>query len=210
MNKIQQWHLARNISKRIHEGQKDKAGEEYFLHVKRVSAPFRQASNEQIVAFLHDVIEDSNLTIEDLYAFDEGIVLAVDAMTRRGNESYQDYIVRCGENSIARVVKMEDLKDNMNMARLPEITDDDIARLRKYHKAYWYLYDKQNDGKRPDLTGVGHWDPCGPKGVNANDIFPYRCEKEHCSEQQIELCSKVEIEGYEISDNCLFKEKYTD
>ena len=61
-----------------------------------------------------------------------------------------------------------------------------------------------------DPISIGHPDPCGPKGVNANDIFPYRCEKEHCSEQQIELCSKVEIEGYEISYNCLFKEKYTE
>jgi hypothetical protein len=70
------------------------------------------------------------------YGFDEEIVEAIDAITRRCDESYNEYIRRVGKNEIARKVKLEDLKHNMDIGRLDEVSDEDEKRVYKYKKAY--------------------------------------------------------------------------
>lgn len=131
---------ALKIAIKAHEGQTDKAGKAYILH------PLRIASNcstieTQIVALLHDVVEDSSITLEDLKTsgFPDTIIDAIDSVTRRRNESYMDFVCRCSKNPIGKVVKLLDLDDNMNIKRLPKISEADIKRLNKYKVAYDYL-----------------------------------------------------------------------
>ena len=94
-------------------------------------------NTERIAGVLHDVVEDSCVTLEDLKqaGFSSEVVDAVDALTRRADERYEDYLLRCRKNPIARVVKRADLHDNMDTTRLPVLTEADRDRLAKYRKA---------------------------------------------------------------------------
>ena len=138
-----QWEMARAIAEQVHEGQKDLAGQPYYHHVSRVADNFGQ-NNYGIAAYLHDVVEDTNWTLDQLrkQGFNPVIVEAVDALTRRKGEEYMDYIGRCAGNTIAIHVKLADLTDNMDIRRLPELTVKDVDRLCKYHKAFHYLKSK--------------------------------------------------------------------
>lgn len=107
------------IARRAHRGQLDKTGEPYIRHSEYV-ARLMSADNQRTVAFLHDVAEDTPLTLEDLrLSFPEEIIDAVDAITRRKDqgETYFDYIRRCRKNEIARVVKIADIKHNADSSR---------------------------------------------------------------------------------------------
>ncbi len=97
----------------------------------------REDDNEKIVAILHDVVEDSEVTLEVLKneGFSEIILEAVDCLTRRNNESYMDFIKRCKQNEIARVVKIEDLLDNSDLSRIPNPSKKDFERVKKYEQA---------------------------------------------------------------------------
>ena len=124
-----------------HKGAADKAGAPYVLHPLRLMFAVENA-DAKIVAVLHDVVEDSKPPhrwgIEELRAegFSEAILAALDCVTARPDESYDLFIERILPNPIARRVKIADVMDNMNVTRLgPEITDKDVARLRKYRKA---------------------------------------------------------------------------
>jgi (p)ppGpp synthase/HD superfamily hydrolase len=124
-----------------HEGQTDRAGQAYVLHALRVMLRV-EGEEAKIVAALHDVVEDSEWTLEMLRAegFSENIVAAVDALSRRCDdkgkkEKYDVFVLRACENPIARKVKEADLLDNMDFARLPEVGPDDLKRLAKYHRA---------------------------------------------------------------------------
>ena len=123
-----------------HFGQKDKAGAPYILHPLRVMANVEH-EDEKIVAVLHDVVEDTAITIDDLRAegFSDEICAGVDALTKIDGESYEAYLQRVKSNSIARSVKLADLKDNMNLLRLPELTSDLFPKYEKYHRAWQYL-----------------------------------------------------------------------
>lgn len=143
--------LAYEVMESAHKGQCDKGGNAYFLHPFRVSQEVKNYFTwkhtdfdkfiAECVALLHDVIEDSDITADDLTheGFEHAIVNRVVRMTRKEGESYMDYIKRIGEDNICRIVKMCDLKDNMDITRLEKLTDDDLSRLKKYHKAYKYL-----------------------------------------------------------------------
>lgn len=126
------------IAAEAHRNQTDRAGQPYILHPLRL---MMQATNptHQIVAVLHDVIEDSQTTAEDLRqaGFNETIVAAVEALThdKGGDEDYFDYVRRAAANPIARQIKRLDLLDNLNVNRLNQITEKDIARLSRYHQA---------------------------------------------------------------------------
>lgn len=133
---------AMEIAATVHKHQLDKGGQAYIMHPCRIAC--KCATDEQIiVAFLHDVIEDGQPYIQEEFfradCFPQNIKDAVDAITRREGESYMQYIKRCAENDIAKAVKILDLEDNMNIQRLGELKDEDIARLNKYKKAYKYL-----------------------------------------------------------------------
>lgn len=131
---------ALHIARKAHEGQTDKAGKPYILHPIRV-AQRCNTDTERIVALLHDVIEDSEITPNNLYSagFSKTIVDAVLSVTRREYESYFKFIERCSLNPIGRIVKIHDLEDNMDITRLDSLTESDLKRLNKYLKAYKYL-----------------------------------------------------------------------
>ncbi len=124
------------LAKRAHQGQTDKAGAPYILHPLRIMQ--RMDSEEaKIVAVLHDVVEDTSVTLEEIRAlnFSETVVAAVDSLTRRAEESYEAFIERVKLNPLARKVKLADLKDNMDLQRLQHITDGDKQRWHRYAKA---------------------------------------------------------------------------
>ena len=131
---------ALQIAADAHAGQIDKAGAPYIKHPLRVSAQVHRP-DEKIVAILHDVVEDSTWTLDDLRqeGFSEAIVSAVDALTHREGEAYMDAIQRAKADPLARVVKLADLTDNMDKTRLGSVTAKDEARLAKYAKAYAFL-----------------------------------------------------------------------
>ena len=131
--------LARTLAAYAHQGQTDKAGLPYFLHPTAVAAQL-DTEEAQTVAYLHDILEDTfvtEATVRNL--FGPEIADAVAAMTHRPGETYEAYIRRLGENPLARQVKLADLRHNMDLSRLPVVTDQDLQRAEKYRRAYRYL-----------------------------------------------------------------------
>lgn len=119
-----------------HAGQRDKAGAPYILHPLRIMLRFDGAV-ERAVAILHDVAEDCGVSLADLRerGFPDAVIDGVDAMTRRAGESYDAFVTRASANPVARRVKLADIEDNLDIRRLAEIGDGDVARLRKYLRA---------------------------------------------------------------------------
>lgn len=128
------------IATKAHAGQTDKAGVPYVFHPIRVSCKC-VTNEEKIVALLHDTIEDTHITTDFLLSegFPCKIIDAILSVTRNKNESYSDFIKRCRKNTIGKQVKIHDLEDNMDISRLPQVTEKDLARLNKYIEAYKYL-----------------------------------------------------------------------
>ena len=120
-----------------HRGQTDKAGRPYILHPLWLMQQFEDLA-AMMVAVLHDAVEDSDLTLDDLSAegFAPAIVEAVDAITHREAESYEDYIRRLQANPVALRVKLADLEHNMDMRRMGQVHDRDLVRLEKYHRTW--------------------------------------------------------------------------
>lgn len=131
---------AYEIAKKAHLGQIDKAGEDYIKHPEKV-ASFVNSDEEKAVAYLHDVIEDTELTLEDLreYGFSEEVLKAVDVITKKKGQDYQTYLNTVKENKLARVVKLADLRHNSDLTRLINITEKDRERKEKYQKAIDFL-----------------------------------------------------------------------
>lgn len=131
---------AMQIAIKVHSGQVDKGGNDYIYHPMRVSDSC-DSEEEKIVALLHDTIEDGNITSDYLLmqGFPNDIVDAVLSVSRNKDEDYFDFIQRSKANPIGRSVKIADLKDNMDITRLKELTKKDIDRLKKYHEAYKML-----------------------------------------------------------------------
>ena len=117
-----------------HKGQKDKAGRVYIFHPLAVSFGVK-TKDAKIVALLHDVLEDSNYTIEDLNFLTEKQKCSLDLLTHKKDESYFDYIEKIKSDDIAKQVKLSDLKHNSNLKRLKNITEEDLERVKKYKKA---------------------------------------------------------------------------
>lgn len=127
------------IAAAAHWGQKDKGGHLYFFHPFRVSRGVKNP-RVKIVALLHDVLEDSGrFNLSDFNFLDDEQKEALCLLTHNKAVDYFDYIKQIKENKIAREVKLSDLKDNMNLTRLSEVTDQDIKRYKKYQKAKTYL-----------------------------------------------------------------------
>jgi (p)ppGpp synthase/HD superfamily hydrolase len=125
------------IAAQAHMGQRDKGGAPYILHPLRMMMRM-ESEAAMIAAVLHDVVEDSGWTLEQLRGegFSEEVLLAVDCLTRRDGEGYDEFVVRAQANPIARRVKIADLEDNMNVKRLGKITAKDLARIEEYHRAW--------------------------------------------------------------------------
>ena len=131
---------AYKIAKKAHLGQVDKAGEDYIKHPEKV-ASFVKTDEEKAVAYLHDVIEDTELTLEDLseYGFSKEVIEAVDIITKKRGEDYQSYLNSVKNNKLARAVKLADLRHNSDLTRLTKVTEKDIKRKEKYQKAIDFL-----------------------------------------------------------------------
>ncbi len=125
-----------SIATSAHKNQVDKGGKSYIEHPMRV---MKQMTSDaaRIVAVLHDVIEDSDYSFDDLVAagFSEEIVSAIIVLTKKKEVSYKNYLRAIKTNPIAVAVKLADLRDNMDLTRLPTITEKDIERQKKYSKA---------------------------------------------------------------------------
>lgn len=131
------------LATRAHAGQTDKSGGPYLLHPLRVMLKL-QGDEARQAAVLHDVVEDTPITLEMLRqeGFSEAVVTAVDALSRRAGEAYADFIQRLKVNPIARRVKLADLEDNMDLRRLnPPFTPRDLDRMERYRRAWTELQD---------------------------------------------------------------------
>ncbi len=128
------------LAVKAHWGQVDKNGQPYILHPLRVMFSLHGQA-EQVVGVLHDVVEDSDTTYDDLrdMGYSQEIIKALDAVTRRDNETYEEFVSRSEENPISCRVKLADLEDNMDLKRLELFTDKDKERLARYHKAWLRL-----------------------------------------------------------------------
>ena len=124
------------IAAKAHEGQVDKGGQPYILHPLRVMFS-RRSEAERICAVLHDVVEDTDISLDYLrdQGFSEEVLSALDALTRRYGETYDEYIGRIVKNKTAGHVKMCDLFDNMDLSRIKNPSDADRERVKKYRKA---------------------------------------------------------------------------
>ena len=134
---------ALEIAAKAHSGVKDKQGEPYILHPIRVMMGV-QGEQARIVALLHDVVEDTTVTLDDIQAdnFSEEVLAALALVTLAEGQPYSEYVIACKANDIARQVKLSDLRDNSNLNRLllrPEKFDNDAARMRKYVLSYRFL-----------------------------------------------------------------------
>ena len=133
--------LASKIAYKAHDGQTDKAGVPYIFHPIHIA---EQMDSEEscIVALLHDVIEDSNITLEILSKyFNDNIIEALRVLTKEEIDDYTMYIKRVKTNKLATKIKLKDLEHNMDLTRLDEITDEDKNRAKKYMDAIRYLKD---------------------------------------------------------------------
>lgn len=139
----QQLSTAIEIATKAHDGQTDKYGVPYIGHVLRVCYA-GHTMQEKIVGALHDVVEDTDWTLDALQkeGFPQKIIDGVDAMTKRDGEEYGAYLARVEQNPLAVRVKLNDLTDNMDIRRAKELNDTTIANLRKYLKAYKQLTEK--------------------------------------------------------------------
>lgn len=132
--------LAVSVATKAHAGQKDRGGKEYIEHPLHVASAFSE-DVPYIAAVLHDVVEDTELSLSDLLdiGFPDEVVTAVDALTRRTGEDYEDYIHRLSQNPVAVAVKLQDLQHNMDLSRIPEVTEKDRKHMERYQSAYQYL-----------------------------------------------------------------------
>ena len=133
------------IAAQAHKGQKDKAGAPYLLHPLRMM--LRMTSEAAMMAaVLHDVVEDTDWTLERLRAegVPDEVLEAVDCLTHREGESYEEFVERVRTNAVARQVKIADLEDNMNIRRIHQLGAKDLERLEKYHSAWRVLTNAGN------------------------------------------------------------------
>jgi (p)ppGpp synthase/HD superfamily hydrolase len=128
------------IAATAHAGQLDKAGQPYILHPLRVMLTL-SSEEERIVGVLHDVVEDTDLSLIDLEqeGFSKVIVDAVQALTKLPGETRMEAAVRAAQNPIARRVKLADNADNMDLSRIPNPTEADFARIEEYRKVRHFL-----------------------------------------------------------------------
>ena len=138
MRRMKKLYLDRAIelAKQHHEGQTDKAGKPYIEHPLRVMNQV-ESEEEKIVAVLHDIVEDTDISLDDLRneGFSKEVVDAVECLTKQDDENYDSYIERISFNKLAIKIKLADLEDNRDLTRLPEVTDKDLERVEKYDKA---------------------------------------------------------------------------
>ena len=176
------------IATEAHKGQLDKAGREYIGHPIRVME-MGKTEDEKIVGVLHDVIEDTDWTFERLEAegFSQEVINALRCVTKTSeNENYDEFIDRVKKNPLAASVKINDLTDNMDIRRLPYLSDKDVKRLKKYLKAY----------KR--LTGEPVYSVYAARQEHPNAYDPWTEE----ADEQLKKMWSEGISVHEIAEHC--------
>ncbi|MED2737209.1 HD domain-containing protein [Bacillus toyonensis] len=158
------------IAIECHKGQTDKGGNPYILHPLAVASRVHKLE-EKIVAILHDVVEDTHMTFDRLreLGFPEYIVSAIDSVTRRDGETYDEFLFRSSLNRIGKVVKIADILENSNFDRIPneiqiKLGEKQIIRLKKKYARGLSI-----------LTNPG-WVFTGRKWVE-NPVFTFDKEK---------------------------------
>ena len=146
---------ALEVALQAHRGQTDRSGQPSILHVLRVMSRV-DAPTAKIVAVLHDVVEDSELSLDDLrlQGFSGEIVDAVDALTRREGENYVDLVRRAKANPLAHAVKLADLADHLDVQHVyfdDSDKDKHTQRIRRYVRAALYL---RGDISEQDYVGT--------------------------------------------------------
>lgn len=130
-----------SIAAQAHKNQKEKINTPYILHPLRIMMRMKTEA-EMMAGVLHDVVEDSKWTLEELrnHGFSDEVLKAVECLTHKKEDNYEEYIERIKANEIARKVKLADLEDNMNIQRIGnDLTERDLERLEKYHKTWRML-----------------------------------------------------------------------
>ncbi len=131
---------AMNIAFKAHLNQVDKNGYPYIAHPIHL-AETMSSESATIVALLHDVVEDSEVTFDDIknFGFSIEIIEALKLLTHDKNADYTEYIKNINSNPLAKEVKIADLKHNMDLTRIENVSEKDIARASKYKKALDFL-----------------------------------------------------------------------
>ena len=133
---------AMEIAYKAHHGQVDKSGVPYIFHPIHLAEQM-DTEDECIVALLHDVVEDTEMTFEQLEKdFSETVIQALKLVTRDKNEDYMQYVEKIKMNPIAKKVKLADLHHNIDITRLEKMTIIDLKRNKKYEKAIKFLNEK--------------------------------------------------------------------
>ena len=119
-----------------HKKQVDKSGMPYVFHPFHLAEQM-QTEETTVVALLHDLVEDTDYTIEDLASmgFSKNITDAIALMTHADDVTYMDYVRKIKDNPIAKVVKLADLKHNSDLTRLDVVDEKALKRKEKYLKA---------------------------------------------------------------------------
>ena len=136
------------VTKKFH-GVTDQDGEPYLMHCLRVMDGV-DLPEAQLVGLMHDLVEDTDVTIEDLkqMEFDPATIEAVDLITHREEDSYADYVVKLKPNPLARSAKLSDLRDNGSLGRVlyrSKAVDKDLRRIQRYILSYQFLSDRINE-----------------------------------------------------------------
>ena len=129
-----------NFALEVHAGQTDRYGRPYILHPLHLMSQM-DTEVEMMAAVLHDVIEDSDTTLDDLrrLGLPEEVIEAVSLLTHDEADSYEDYVRKLKPNAVARKIKLADLAHNMAIRRMDRVTEKDAARLDKYRRAWEIL-----------------------------------------------------------------------
>ena len=128
--------LALKLCFAAHKDQQDKSGMPYVFHPFHLAEQM-QTEETTIVALLHDVVEDTDYTLEDLAAmgFDPVVIEALTLLTHDENVPYMDYVRTIKDNPVAKAVKLADLQHNSDLSRLDTVDEKALARREKYLKA---------------------------------------------------------------------------
>lgn len=153
---------AYRLARKWHKGQVDKGGTPYIEHVRHVSEQM-DTTDGKIVGMLHDIVEDTLLTLDDLRieGFTPLQIDAVDALTRRKDETYDAFIFRVSQNPLAKEVKIKDMLHNKQVERVPHADQKSIERLQKRYDKYLSILKDESSSwsygfHSPDSTHE-HW-----------------------------------------------------
>ena len=142
---VQMIQKAFETAREAHRNQKDKAGKDYILHPLTVAQLCAGNAGAITAALLHDVVEDTEVTLNDLRekGFPERVITAVDALTRRKEEPRDVYLKRVKQNAVAVQVKLADLIHNSDLSRFSSPSEKDIARAETYRSEMAFLEEKK-------------------------------------------------------------------